>query len=123
MAKLTVVQAAKAGWASRQRIYRRIKSGKLSAETDADGRVVIDTAELVRVFGDPVRSTDTETPKTDASNTPNNAAVQSELARLRADLEFERQRGERLMGLLETAQRQLTDQRPRRSWWSRVLGR
>ena len=34
-----------------------------------------------------------------------NAAVQAELARLRADLEFERQRGERLMGLLETAQR------------------
>ena len=121
MAKLTVVQAAKAGWASRQRIYRRIKSGKLSAETDADGRVVIDTSELVRVFGDPVRSTDTETPKTDGMDTPNNTVVQAELARLRADLEFERQRSERLMGLLEAAQRQLTDQRPRWSWWSRLF--
>ena len=85
--------------------------------------MVIDTSELVRVFGDPVQRTDTETPKTDNSDTPNNAAVQAEFARLRADLEFERQRGERLMGLLETAQRQLTDQRPRRSWWSRLLAR
>ena len=121
MVKLTVVQAAKAGWAPRQTLYRRIKSGKLSAETDAGGRVVIDASELVRVFGDPVRSTDTEISKTDTSNTPDNAAVQAELARLRADLEFERERGDRLLGLLETAQRQLTDQRPRHSWWSRLL--
>ena len=121
MAKLTVVQAAKAGWASRQRIYRRIKSGKLSAEIDADERVVIDTSELVRVFGDPVRSTDTETPKTDGLDTPNNTAVQAELVRLRADLERERERADRLLGLLETAQRSLTDQRPGRSWWSRLL--
>ena len=43
---------------------------------------------------------------------------------LRADLEFERQRGERLMGLLEAAQRQLTDQRPiQLSWWARLFGR
>ena len=46
--------------------------------------------------------------------------VQGELARLRADLERERERADRLLALLENAQRQLTDQR---SWWSQVFGR
>ena len=117
--KLTVVQAAKAGWAPRQTIYRRIKAGKLSSEADMGGRVVIDSSELVRVFGDPVRDTGIEIPKTDILDTPNNAA----LARLRADLERERERADRLLALLENAQRQLTDQWPQRSWWSRLLAR
>ena len=38
-------------------------------------------------------------------------------------LAFGIEQGERLMGLLEAAQRQLTDQRPQRSWWSRLLAR
>ena len=52
MAKLTVVQAAKAGWPSRQTIYRKVRSGELSAEPDANGTAVIDTSELIRVFGE-----------------------------------------------------------------------
>ena len=122
MAKLSVLQAAREGWAPRQTLYRKIKAGRLSAETDTDGRTVIDTAELARVFGAPVPSgTGTETHERGKMGAADNAVVQVELARLRADLEFERQRGERLMGLLEAAQRQLTDQRPRWSWWSRLF--
>ena len=125
MAKLSVLQAAREGWAPRQTLYRKIKAGRLSAETDADGRTVIDTSELARVFGTPAPgSTGTETSEWGEMGPTDNAAVQGELARLRADLEFERQRGERLMGLLEAAQRQLTDQRPiQLSWWARLFGR
>ena len=122
MAKLTALQASRSGWPSRQTIYRKVRSGELSAEIE-NGRTLIDTSELVRVFGEPVsRVPVRETAQSDGVLQAQIDLLQAELTRLRADLEFERQRGERLMGLLETAQRQLSDQRPQRSWWSRVFG-
>ena len=45
------------------------------------------------------------------------------LARAREDIASERAHRDRLLGLLETVQRSLTDQRPRRSWWARLFGR
>lgn len=52
--KLTIKQAGKAGWPSRPTLYRAIKNGRLSAEKTPDGRTLIDSAELVRVYGEPV---------------------------------------------------------------------
>lgn len=48
MAKLTVIQAAPLAGKSTQTLYRYIKQGKLSK--DSDGK--IDTSELMRVFGE-----------------------------------------------------------------------
>lgn len=119
MAKLTALQASRSGWPSRQTIYRKVRSGELSAEIK-DGRTVIDTSELVRVFGEPVSHvTDRETAQSDGGLQAQIDLLQAELARAREDIASERQHRDRLTGLLE---RQLTDQRPRRSWWSRVFG-
>jgi len=50
-------------------------------------------------------------------------ALQAEVMRLTSDLERERQQVDKLMNMLETAQRQLTDQRPRRGLLDRLTGK
>ncbi|MGX2962143.1 MerR family transcriptional regulator [Shewanella sp. FeAMO] len=52
MAKLNLSQAAKVVNKSRVTIWRHIKSGKLSAERDRDGNPLVDTSELLRVYGE-----------------------------------------------------------------------
>lgn len=52
MAKHTVAKAAKLVRKSQDTIYRKIKNGKISSSKDGDGRSVVDTSELIRVFGD-----------------------------------------------------------------------
>lgn len=51
MAELTLRQAAQQVGVSRQTVYRMVKEGKLSATVRGDGQKVVDTAELLRVFG------------------------------------------------------------------------
>lgn len=51
MAQLPLRQAAKQVGVSRQTVYRMVKDGRLSATVGADGQKVVDTAELLRVFG------------------------------------------------------------------------
>jgi len=49
-------------------------------------------------------------------------ALQAEVTRLTSDLERERVQVDRLMNMLEAAQHQLTDQRPRRGFLDRLTG-
>jgi hypothetical protein len=100
-----------------------MKEGRLSYERDESGGRLIDTAELLRVFG--------ESPPEDARNRSSNDerhAVHN--VELRAKLELERAKNALLEGRVaelkeerdrwrEQASRLLTDQRPgkRRSWW------
>lgn len=58
MAKLTAAQALKTIEVSKATLYRDINSGKVSCEIDNKGRKVIDTSELIRVYGE------LKTPKT-----------------------------------------------------------
>lgn len=51
MAQLPLRQAARQVGVSRQTVYRMVKEGKLSSTVDATGQKVVDTAELLRVFG------------------------------------------------------------------------
>ena len=51
MAKLNITQAAKATGVARVTIQRHIKRGKLSCEVIGSGQKVIDTSELLRVYG------------------------------------------------------------------------
>ena len=51
MAELTLRQAATQVGVSRQTVYRLVKQGRLSATVRGDGQKVVDTAELLRVFG------------------------------------------------------------------------
>jgi predicted site-specific integrase-resolvase len=58
MAKLTITESAKAAGIGRATLYRHIKEGKISCEIDKKGQKVIDTAELIRVYGE-IRDTET----------------------------------------------------------------
>ena len=51
MARHTVTEAAKLAGVSRRTIYRHIKAGKLSATVTDDDNTVIETSELLRVYG------------------------------------------------------------------------
>lgn len=51
MACHTISEAAIMAGVNRRTIYRYIKSGKLSATVSGDDKTVIDTSELLRVFG------------------------------------------------------------------------
>jgi hypothetical protein len=53
MALVSISQAAKLAGKSRSTLYRTyIDTGKLSVQKDATGKAVVDTSELLRVFGD-----------------------------------------------------------------------
>lgn len=52
MALLSTNDAARVAGVSRRSIQRAIKEGRLTAMTDGDGNRVIDTAELIRVYGE-----------------------------------------------------------------------
>lgn len=101
MPKLTVIQAAREGYAGRSTIYRKLDAGKLNPETDEDGTILIDQAELVRVFGEPTphRGTSRET----VLDTSETDRLRSENALLRAENADLRKHRDRLMSLLEQA--------------------
>jgi len=52
MAKLNLSQAAKAVGKNRVTLWRHINTGKLSAERGRDGNPLVDTSELLRVYGE-----------------------------------------------------------------------
>jgi len=132
---VTIIEASKRGFASRPTLYRAIKEGRLSAKKVKAGGKVIDVSELVRVFGEPESATSSETRNETVSQGV--SAVEAErndlkalVQRLEADLrrehdtlERERMQVDRLMNMLEASQRQLADQRPRRSLLDRLTGR
>ena len=99
MPKLTIVQAAREGYAGRSTIYRKLDAGALNSQTDDHGTIVIDQAELVRVFGEPTphRGTSHET----ALDTSETERLRAENALLRAENEDLRRHRDRLMSLLE----------------------
>jgi len=125
---VSITEAAKRGFASRPTLYRAIKEGRLSVKKAKGGGKAIDVAELVRVFGEPETATSSETRKETVSQgvsavKAERNALQAEVTRLTSDLERERQQVDKLMNMLEVAQRQLTDQRPRRGLLDRLMGK
>lgn len=52
MTKLNISQAAKRVGVSRQTFYRHIEKKGISTSQDADGNPVVDTSELLRVYGE-----------------------------------------------------------------------
>jgi len=99
MAKLGVVAAAAAVGVSRHTIWRYAKSGKLSVEVAPSGDRVIDTSELVRVFGE------LQPPATSqqrgAGNGVHHADTTEVVATLQQHVEEQRAEIERLRGEVE----------------------
>ena len=67
MAKHTIADSTRLTGKGRDALYRRIKKGILSAEKDRDGNTVIDTSELVRVFGELRAETEKSDSRSDAT--------------------------------------------------------
>lgn len=103
MAKHSISEAARTWGKGRKTIQRHIASGKLSKEDDAKGNPVIDTSEMVRVYGPPkmtqeqkVRQTESVT-QLDAPNDASDTVSEIELLKLKLehaerDTEIERER-------------------------------
>lgn len=118
MAKLTLRQAAAAVGLSRQTIYRAVSSGRLSVEQDEQGQKMVDTSELMRVFGPLQPRTDTETVQSDRERQPDATGLQGELAVTRQALQMTQEqleaalgRENRLLSLVESQTRLLEDKR------------
>ena len=101
MTKLTVIEAAREGYAGRATIYRKLKAGLLTAETDDQGTTVIAAAELIRIFGEP--RPQQETSRETTLDTADTERLQAENALLRAENADLRLHRDRLMALLEQA--------------------
>ncbi|MDE0005515.1 MAG: hypothetical protein OXQ29_22725 [Rhodospirillaceae bacterium] len=101
MTALTVIQAARAGYAGRATIYRKLEAGELNSETDENGTIVIDPSELVRIFGEPAAhggpSRETSRHRSETER------LRAENTLLRAENEDLRRHRDRLMTLLEQA--------------------
>jgi hypothetical protein len=149
MAKMSLGQAAKAGFASRASIYRDAAAGKLSIEVEGD-RKLVELSELVRVYGELSSRPLPADVVVAAPDLPKRVDLERRVAELeaaKAGIEAEL-RAERaasrdaaaasaatqagLISLAELAQRQaadatklLTDMRASaaRPWWRKLLGR
>lgn len=121
MAKHSISEASKLTGKARSTLHRHLNSGKLSKEIDVDGQPVIDTAELVRVYG-PLQGQDSSatgavvqqaTPLQDSAlQAKIEAMMEARIDQLQADLNDARKerddwkaQAQRLSGLL-------SDQRP-----------
>ena len=74
MARITIKEAVAITPVSESTLRRDIKSGKISSEKDERGRRRIDTAELVRVYGQLTHSTESNDTEMNAVDTPENGA-------------------------------------------------
>jgi len=142
MTKLTIGEAARAGWGSRASLYRLVKAGRISTLIDGD-RQLVDVAELVRVLGEPRAQRKTAAQElVEAPDRAVRAALEARVAeleqqrdRLDADLRAERDRAaadrDRMLALVDAAQKQAGDttklladlrETAARSWWRKLLG-
>jgi hypothetical protein len=135
MPKINISQAAKITGKTRTTIYKKIKSGELSAALGSDGNRLIDTAELLRVFGDlvtpdavsmDVHGIQQETPQVTPLLERQISLLEAENKRLHEQIEADRREKERLLGLLEKQTLLLThtqqEPAPKTTFWQRMFG-
>lgn len=129
MALLSISAAARAAGKDRGTIKRYIKNGKLSCSKDAMGRPVVDTSELVRVFGPLVGEGAPGVEVVTHQNTPaNTTAIEALKQQLQAALEREewlkRQLEAEQERSRELERRMLPPGAPeKKGFWARLFGR
>ena len=125
MANLTISEAAQAVKVSRQTLYNSyIKPGKISVNRSDPRRPVIDTAELLRVFGELKKN-----PAAAPADPPQAADQSALIAELRerirlleAQLAKSEARYDRCWTELQAAQARLLPPPPAGGFWSRLFG-
>ena len=111
MAQLSIAAAARAAGKDRGTIHRYIKSGRLSSTKNAAGHTVVETAELLRVFG----SLQTDGGKTAKNTAIANAAqhvenssmqhiLEATLELVKQQLKASQEREEKLLAMLSQEQ-------------------
>lgn len=114
MAILSISEAARAWGVGRSTLQRAIKEGRLSATNQADGSKGIDTAELLRVFGEARSDTGNDTRMDRGSSKSDTGSTRSEAgASLRADTAPVIDALQAQIALLQTA---LTEAKEREGW-------
>ena len=101
MACHTISEAASLAGVNRRTIYRYIKSGRLSPVVTHDNKTVIETSELLRVFGS-LSQPETEKCPTGSQEIPPEyvSKLLDEMSQMRSEIE-------RLTGKVEELQMQL----------------
>ena len=106
MAVISISEAARTWRIARSTLQRAIQEGRLSTTTRADGSKGIDTAELIRVFGEaPVALQERGSSEVERA-TPSAAdsiiaTLQTQVKLLQAQLQETRQREAWLQGIIE----------------------
>jgi hypothetical protein len=88
MARITAVEAVKAGYTSKPTLYRAVRNGALTAHKNEKGTKVFDVADLVKLFGEPgaAKPAKPASAPADVTASIENTYLKDENARLKAEL-------------------------------------
>ena len=135
MALVSVSQAARLAGISRQHLYRKyIKPGEISVQRDEKGDPIIDTSELLRVFGVLEGDTSGDDNKLQKATQEKYSGDSALVTELQAKLQVLQAENNALQARVEDKERNLEDvrqalrlledQRPKKAtdkpWWSRL---
>ena len=101
MTILNVIEAAKAVGVGKATIYRRLKDGILTASNRPDGSKGVDTAELIRVFGELKPQSDENLMESPLRQSEITELLQRQIDSLENQLQASLEREAKLLNLLE----------------------
>ena len=101
MTILSVAEAAKAVGAGKATVYRRLKDGTLTVSKRPDGSKGVDTAELIRVFGELKPQPDENTMESPLRRGEITELLQRQIDSLENQLQASLERETKLLNLLE----------------------
>ena len=98
---LSVTDAARAVGVGKATIYRRLKEGALTASKRSDGSKGVDTAELIRVFGELKPQSDENIMESSLRRSEITELLQRQIDSLENQLQASLEREAKLLNLLE----------------------
>ena len=101
MVILNVTEAAKAVGVGKATVYRRLKDGTLTVSKRPDGSKGVDTAELIRVFGELRSQSDENLMKSSLRYSEITELLQRQIHSLENQLQGSLEREAKLLNLLE----------------------
>ena len=101
MTILNVTEAARAVGVGKATVYRRLKDGALTASKRPDGSKGVDTAELIRVFGELKPQSDENLMESLLRHSEITELLQRQIDSLESQLQASLERESKLLNLLE----------------------